>query len=146
MRAGDGVGLAATQANIPLRFFIIKIRSTNKYGDPSYGEPEVMINPSFVPVSEEMEVEVEGCLSLPGYTGPVKRYKHIEATWMDMRCRHHKEKMSDWRARVFQHEMDHINGHYFIDEGRLLDSERPKVEAFLKENRKRFDEMNAQAH
>lgn len=142
MEDKNGCGIAATQGSQPYRLFVINIKGDDKEGDPLYGPVEVMINPSFTPISEEMSIETEGCLSVPGFTGSVRRYQHIEAKWIDLRSRHHVEKMSGWRARVFQHELDHLNGIFFIDDGRLVESEYSRRDAFLRENQSRFDELN----
>jgi peptide deformylase len=109
MYAAPGVGLAATQVGVPLRLFVV---------DLSMGrDPKgliVMINPHFVS-RDGMQLEEEGCLSLPGFNATVVRPARVTMTGLD---RHGDEKTIEGTtllARAFQHEMDHLDGLVFVD-------------------------------
>jgi peptide deformylase len=109
MYAAPGVGLAAPQVGVPLRIFVI---------DLSLGrEPAgliVMVNPEFVS-REGMQLEEEGCLSVPGFNATVVRPLRAVVKGLN---RDGQEEVRDGKellARAFQHEMDHLDGRLFID-------------------------------
>jgi len=105
MHAAPGIGLAAPQVGIPLRVIVIQLPD----------EPlVVMVNPEIVKGSAETEVE-EGCLSVPGYVGTVKRYQHVTVKGRDLSGKEIRMKADDLLAQAFQHEIDHINGVLYID-------------------------------
>ncbi|MCX8063161.1 MAG: peptide deformylase [Anaerolineales bacterium] len=113
MRAEPGVGLAAPQVAVPLRLIVVE-----------YGEDEnpdsspklyVMANPEITRASTETELGVEGCLSIPGYVGEVERAVEIVVRGQNRFGKPMKVKAKDWLARIFQHEIDHLNGILFID-------------------------------
>jgi len=109
MYAAPGVGLAAPQIGIPLRIFVV---------DVSIGrDPNgliVMINPQFV-VREGMQLEEEGCLSLPGFEATVVRPTKAVVKGLDRDGTEHQREGTGLLARAFQHEMDHLDGKLFID-------------------------------
>jgi peptide deformylase len=109
MYAAPGVGLAAPQIGIPLRIFVV---------DVSVGrDPDgliVMINPQFV-VREGMQLEEEGCLSLPGFEATVVRPTRAVVKGLDRDGVEQQREGSGLLARAFQHEMDHLDGKLFID-------------------------------
>jgi peptide deformylase len=109
MYAAPGVGLAAPQIGVPLRIFVV---------DVSVGrDPEgliVMINPQFV-VREGMQLEEEGCLSLPGFEATVVRPTRAVVKGLDRDGNEHQREGTGLLARAFQHEMDHLDGRLFID-------------------------------
>lgn len=113
MRAEPGVGLAAPQVAVPLRLIVVE------YGEEE--DPEappklyVVTNPEISRFSDEMERGVEGCLSIPGFAGEVERYQEIVVRGQNRRGKPLKIKARGWLARIFQHEIDHINGILFID-------------------------------
>jgi peptide deformylase len=105
MRAAPGVGLAAPQVGVPLRVVVID------YEDRLY----TLINPEIVKRSPETVTDEEGCLSAPNWQGPVAR---AEALTVKARGRDGKEfrvKAEGWLARIFQHELDHLDGVLFLD-------------------------------
>ncbi|MGE3276202.1 MAG: peptide deformylase [Vicinamibacterales bacterium] len=109
MYAAPGIGLAATQVGVPLRIFVIDL-SVGR--DPS--GLITMVNPEFVE-REGMQLEEEGCLSLPGFTATVARPKHAVVRGLN---RHGEEQTLEGTgllARAFQHEMDHLDGCLFVD-------------------------------
>jgi peptide deformylase len=113
MRVAPGVGLAAPQVNISQRLIVVE------YGDD---EDEtvpkklfVVANPEMKVLSDETELGVEGCLSVPGVVGEVERFTKIEVKGQNRRGQPVKIKAEGWLARIFQHEIDHLNGVLFPD-------------------------------
>ena len=113
--AASGVGIAAPQVSESLRVFIMAGTSSPRYPDAPETETKVIINPEIVSVSEEMEKGWEGCLSIPGIRALVPRHKSVRAVYKDRDDNTVEENFSDFAARVFQHEYDHINGLVFLD-------------------------------
>jgi peptide deformylase len=118
MRDAPGVGLAAPQVGISERLIVVE------YADqPEEAEGEeqkevkpklyVMINPEILKTSEETVMGVEGCLSIPGLVGEVERFSEIQIKGLNRRGQPMKVKAKGWLARIFQHEVDHINGVVF---------------------------------
>jgi peptide deformylase len=109
MYAAPGVGLAAPQIGVPFRIFVI---------DVSIGrDPEsliIMVNPEFVS-RDGMQLEEEGCLSVPGFEATVVRPMHAVVKGLDRNGREHQREGTGLLARAFQHEMDHLDGKLFID-------------------------------
>ena len=103
MRKAGGVGLAAPQVNISKRIFVIK---------PSlFKKAQFIINP-VIDYNEELgkKASKEGCLSIPGKSFTVDRYKEINVTYYDRKANYKAEKATGFRAIVMQHEFDHLNG------------------------------------
>jgi len=119
MRDAPGVGLAAPQVGISERLIVVEYAEQPK--DEAEGEEQkkvkpklyVMINPEIVKTSEETVMGVEGCLSIPGLVGEVERFEEIQIKGLNRRGQPMKVKAKDWLARIFQHEIDHINGVVF---------------------------------
>ncbi len=109
MYAAPGIGLAAPQVGQPLRIFVIDL-SLGK--DPS--ALHTMINPEFVE-RDGMQLEEEGCLSLPGFTATVARPKRVVVKGLDRQGNEYTVEGTGLLARALQHEMDHLNGCLFID-------------------------------
>ena len=109
MYAAPGIGLAAPQVGVPLRIFV---------ADPSLGHnPEelvIMLNPEFID-RDGMQLEEEGCLSLPGFNATVVRPAHVVLKGLDRDGRAHQIEGAGLLARAFQHEMDHLDGMLFTD-------------------------------
>jgi len=109
MYAAPGVGLAATQVGVPRRVFVVDISA----GRDRNGLV-VMVNPTFVE-RDGMQLEEEGCLSLPGFNATVMRPARAVLKGFD---RHGHEQTIEGKgllARAFQHEMDHLDGMVFVD-------------------------------
>ena len=109
MYAAPGVGLAATQIGVPLRIFVADV-SVGR--DPA--ALHVFVNPEFVE-REGMQLEEEGCLSVPGFTATVVRPSSITVSGLD---RHGHPQVIEGRellARALQHEIDHLDGVLFVD-------------------------------
>jgi peptide deformylase len=109
MYAAPGVGLAAPQVGVPLRIFVVDV-SVGR--DPN--ALIVMINPEFV-MREGMQLEEEGCLSLPGFEATVIRPTRAVVKGLDRDGTEHQREGTGLLARAFQHEMDHLDGKLFID-------------------------------
>jgi peptide deformylase len=109
MYAAPGVGLAATQIGVPLRLFVV---------DVSLGrDPKgliVMVNPQIV-TRDGMQLEEEGCLSVPGFNATVVRPARVTVKGLDRHCQDQTIEGTTLLARAFQHEIDHLDGMVFID-------------------------------
>jgi peptide deformylase len=109
MYAAPGIGLAAPQIGVPLRIFVADITAGR-----STGELIVMVNPEFVE-REGMQVEDEGCLSVPGFNASVVRPARIVVKGLDREGVERTVEATGLLARAFQHEIDHLDGTLFID-------------------------------
>ncbi len=111
MRAAPGVGLAAPQVDVSLRVIVVE------YGDDENAPPRlyVMVNPEITRFSGETEIGTEGCLSIPGLLGDVERPTSITVKGQNRHGQPVKLKLSGWVARIFQHEIDHLDGVLFTD-------------------------------
>ncbi len=113
MRAAPGVGLAAPQVNVPLRVIVVEFGDEEDESVP----PRLwaVVNPEIVRQSRETEVGTEGCLSIPGILGEVERPVAITVRGQNRHGQPVKYKLRGWVARIFQHEIDHLNGILFTD-------------------------------
>ncbi|MGM3306837.1 peptide deformylase [Anabaena sp. WFMT] len=111
----NGVGIAAPQVAESYRLFIVASRPNSRYPDAPEMEPTAMINPKIIAHSTEVVKGWEGCLSVPGIRGLVPRYQKIEIEYTDRNGQMQKQKLSDFIARIFQHEYDHLEGKVFLD-------------------------------
>ena len=102
MRENKGIGLAAPQAGVPLRLFIISL-------DGSKENVRAFVNPTVTPAGELAAVE-EGCLSVPGIYTKIRRYKECEVSATDLDGNEFTEQAEGLYARALQHEYDHIEG------------------------------------
>jgi peptide deformylase len=114
MYAAPGVGLAATQVGVPLRIFVIDV-SVGR--DPN--GLHVMINPTFVE-RDGVQLEDEGCLSVPGFNATVVRPARAVVQGLDRGGATHQIEGTGLLARALQHEMDHLDGTLFVDRLRGL--------------------------
>lgn len=118
MRAANGVGLAAPQVAVPLRLAVVEtLPDTDDEGQEIAGTRDlyVVANPEIVWTAREMVDGIEGCLSIPGYLGEVSRHKAIRVRAQDRHGNKIRLRLYDWDARIFQHEIDHLNGVLYID-------------------------------
>ena len=111
----NGVGIAAPQVSESLQLFIVASRPNLRYLHAPMMEPTPMINPQIVAYSDEQEKGWEGCLSVPGMRGLVRRSREIEVLWCDRHGNQQQKVFTDFVARIIQHEYDHINGKVFLD-------------------------------
>jgi peptide deformylase len=113
MHAYDGIGLAATQVAEMHRILVIEIpEDEDIWGS---GELYVVVNPEIVRESRETEVGTEGCLSVPGYLGEVERSEEVLVRGLDLQGKKFRLRPKGFLARVFQHEIDHLDGVLYID-------------------------------
>jgi len=110
-----GVGIAAPQVFEPYRIFIINSRPSPRYPNAPEIGPMAIINPEITSYSDEKEKDWEGCLSIPGIRGLVPRHRSIVARYSRRDGSTREMEFSDFTARIFQHEYDHINGVLFLD-------------------------------
>lgn len=110
MEAMDGAGLAAPQIGVPLRVVVFGVKQNPRYPDAEEVPYTVLINPVIRPIGRKMEDGWEGCLSVPGMRGIVPRHLRIHYTGFDQRGQVIDRKVSDFHARVVQHECDHLDG------------------------------------
>lgn len=126
-----GVGIAAPQVGKNIRLAIItKGALTKTDGDIPFSTKKdlVIINPTYTPLNANMAEEEEGCLSVPGVWGSTPRHTKILAQFFTIDGKQHKCVITDFFARVFQHETDHLDGVLFIDRARETHEtkEKPK--------------------
>ncbi len=115
MYNADGVGLAAPQVGLPIRLLVIDL-APFKEQDAELGSFKItMINPEILDKSEEMEILEEGCLSIPGIHESVPRSVKIKMRYFDIDFNEHTEEFEGYKARVVQHEYDHLEGNLFTD-------------------------------
>lgn len=111
----NGVGIAAPQVGNTGRVFIISSHPSVRYPDAPGLEPTAIINPEIISKSEETVKGWEGCLSIPGIRGLVPRAKTVRARYTTRDGKNEEKEFSDFVARVFQHELDHLDGILFLD-------------------------------
>jgi peptide deformylase len=113
MRAAPGVGLAAPQVDVSERVIVVELPADEEEGTPA--EFYAFVNPEIVKSSHEVEDNEEGCLSIPGYVGEVPRHTMVVVRGLDVRGKPQRVRARDYLARIFQHEIDHLDGVLFID-------------------------------
>ena len=106
----NGAGIAAPQIGVSQRVVIFGIEHNPRYPDADEVPFTVLINPVIEPIGNEMEEGWEGCLSVPGMRGIVPRYTHLRYTGFDQFGNPIDRTVSDFHARVVQHECDHLDG------------------------------------
>jgi peptide deformylase len=113
MRVAPGVGLAAPQVDVQLRVIVVE------YGDEEDEEipPKLymIVNPEITRISMDAVTGTEGCLSIPGVLGEVERAHSLTVKGFNRHGQPVKIKAKGWLARIFQHEVDHLDGVLFVD-------------------------------
>jgi peptide deformylase len=119
MREEPGVGLAAPQVNQSLRLIVVEYPEDDSVEE---SEPKLFVvaNPEFTYLSPETIKGIEGCLSVPNLLGDVERSQDVIVAGLDRKGRKTEIKASGWLARIFQHEIDHINGILYVDRAETL--------------------------
>jgi len=125
MYESEGVGLAANQVDLPIRMFVC-----NPTGQRGEGEELVLINPELLRPRGN-ESSQEGCLSLPGMYGQVKRPKKVHLSAYDLQGNEINREVDGFLSRVLQHENDHLNGVLFFD--RMTEESVREMQAYLDE-------------
>ncbi|HEX9888494.1 MAG TPA: peptide deformylase [Nitriliruptorales bacterium] len=120
MRAAPGVGLAANQVGVLKRLFTWEVVDVHEDEDAESGEQatvrgHAVVNPVVEDASEESLLDEEGCLSFPGLFYPVERPLRARMRWQDLDGEEHRSDVEGFDARVWLHELDHLNGIVFID-------------------------------
>ncbi len=117
MRNAPGVGLAAPQVDVSQRVIVVEFSEHSEDPDAPEQDPKlyIVINPEIIRRSPKTVLGTEGCLSLPGIMGEVERYESVTVKGLDRNGNPFKKKAHGWLARIFQHEIDHLDGILFID-------------------------------
>ncbi|MEL6495644.1 MAG: peptide deformylase, partial [Cyanobacteria bacterium J06623_7] len=117
----------APQVSLPYRLFVVSSHPSDRYPHAPTMAPTVMINPRLVAHGETQVKDWEGCLSVPNTRGLVPRYQEITVEYTTRQNAVKQEVLTGFIARVFQHELDHLNGILFIE--RITDREDLYTEA-----------------
>ena len=120
MHKAPGVGLAAPQVAESVRLFVAELEESEE--NPGSGKTYIIFNPEFIWKSDEVVEGVEGCLSVPGWAGEVTRHNKVVVKGLDRSGKRIRVEAEGWLARVFQHEVDHLDGVLFAD--RISDPEK----------------------
>lgn len=113
---GEGLGISAPQIGINKRIIVVGAKKENiKYDDAEEIPLTAMINPTWKKVSNETDIQFEGCMSIPCIRGKVERYKNIELEYYDERGKKITKQITGFFARLIQHECDHLDGVNFIE-------------------------------
>jgi peptide deformylase len=124
MREAPGVGLAAPQVDISQQLIVIEYAEDDEEEDevegvesrpPKPAKLYVLINPEIIKVSDEKVMGIEGCLSMPGLQAEVERHHSVQVRGLNRHGAPTKIKAEGWLARIFQHEIDHVNGILFTE-------------------------------
>jgi len=117
MRDAPGVGLAAPQIGLSDRIIVIEYyeREEDEENEDAPKKVWAVINPEIVKASEETMMGIEGCLSIPGLLGEVERHAEVQVKGFNRHGKPMKVKAKGWLARIFQHEIDHLNGVLFTE-------------------------------
>lgn len=113
--AANGVGIAAPQVSQSYRIFIVASRPNLRYPHAPTMKPKAMINPKIIDRAQDTVKDWEGCLSVPGLRGRIPRYRTIKVEYFNREGQLQQEILTDFVARIFQHELDHLNGLVFLD-------------------------------
>ena len=114
LREAPGVGLAAPQVGVSDRLIVVEYPEDDEQEDAPK-KLFVLVNPEIKETSAETEMGIEGCLSIPGLQGEVERSLAVTVKGQTRRGQPVKIKAKNWLARIFQHEIDHLNGVVFTD-------------------------------
>lgn len=115
MAGGRGVGLAAPQVGVSKRVIIIRSIVSPAYPGSAVVEPFELINPQIERISDVRMPGYEGCLSIPGLRGLILRPAWVRTVYWDRYGHRQEMRLSGLLGRVFQHELDHLNGKVFTD-------------------------------
>jgi peptide deformylase len=111
-----GVGIAAPQIHHSVRIFIMCSKPNSRYPDAPLMPPTAIINPEILHYSSDKEKGWEGCLSVPSMRGLVPRHIKIDVRYFDQQGNEQQKELTGFIARIFQHELDHLDGLIFIDQ------------------------------
>jgi peptide deformylase len=130
MREAPGVGLAAPQIGLSERIIVVEYfeRAEDEEKEDAPKKVWAVLNPEIIKASEEKLMGVEGCLSIPGLVGEVERHAAVQIKGMNRHGKPMKIKAEGWLARIFQHEIDHLNGVLFTDRATRVWKPQEEVE------------------
>ena len=126
MRAEPGVGLAAPQVNVSLQLVVVEYPENDQVQDAKH-RLYVIANPEITEKSNETEIGIEGCLSVPDLVGEVERATKIIVKGVNRFGKKQKIVAHGWLARIFQHEIDHVNGVLFVDRASRIWKPEPEA-------------------
>jgi peptide deformylase len=115
LQASNGVGIAAPQVEQSYQLLVIASHPNPRYPDAPEMEPLPLINPTLIAHSSEQVKGWEGCLSIPGFRARVPRFQSVEVEFCDRTGKLQRRVFTDFVARIFQHEFDHLIGQMFVD-------------------------------
>jgi peptide deformylase len=115
MRRAQGVGLAANQVYQGIRVMVMECRGNRRYPRVSSFPLQTYLNPRIIRYSKKREKDWEGCLSIPGFRGLVPRSYSVTLRAMTVEGKWIDKNFSGFEARVVQHEVDHLNGFFYVD-------------------------------
>jgi peptide deformylase len=116
MHEYEGVGLAGPQVHLPLRIFVFEVQEkVAKRRGIAKVNAGVFFNAVYEPIGTETITDWEGCLSVPFLGGEVARYKRLRIRGLDHEGNEAELEVTDFSARIFQHEIDHTDGHVYLD-------------------------------
>jgi peptide deformylase len=125
LREAPGVGLAAPQVGESLRLIVVEFGDEDDEEVPA--KLYTMVNPEITRASTETLIGPEGCLSIPGIQGEVERAATVTVKGLNRRGKPMTVKAKGWMARIFQHEIDHLDGVLFVDRAqKLWQTEEPQ--------------------
>jgi peptide deformylase len=131
MRDAPGVGLAAPQIGLSERIIVIEYyeREVDEEVEEAPKKVWAVVNPEITKASEEKLMGVEGCLSIPGLIGEVERHAEVHVKGLNRHGKPMKVKAKGWLARIFQHEIDHLNGILFTERATQIWKPQQEVDA-----------------
>jgi peptide deformylase len=116
MHEYEGVGLAGPQVHLPLRIFVFEVQEkVAKRRGIAKLNAGVFFNAVYEPAGTETITDWEGCLSVPFLGGEVARAKRLRVRGLDHEGNEAELELTDFTARIFQHEIDHTDGHVYLD-------------------------------
>jgi peptide deformylase len=118
----DGAGLAAPQVHVSQQIVVFQVEANPRYPDAEAIPLTVLINPKITPLTQHVEEDWEGCLSLPDLRGKVPRYTQVRVEAYDRKGKKLNYVAKDFHARVAQHECDHLLGTVFLDRMKSMES------------------------
>ena len=122
MHAAEGVGLAANQVGQGVQAIVLECKRNGRYPDRPEVPLETYVNPKIVHYSPAKEDDWEGCLSIPGYRGKVARSFEVTFEALTREGKFVRKIVNGFHARIIQHEVDHINGMFYMDKMKDLQS------------------------
>lgn len=136
MRESEGIGLAAPQVGELKRVIVVHPIRDRSLKARAETNPQTFINPKIIRKSKEAEIDEEGCLSFPGLFLKIKRAKKVLVEALNQEGKKIQIKAEGLPARVFQHEIDHLDGILFID--RIFFRQKFKIRKKLKEIEEKY--------